>query len=94
MSRSPIARLIDKACGVTDADLKKPTHGRLRTKRQIDHDAEVLLALADQSIRWWEQKRPDGWTEEQHLKNPTVNCVTAEECKLAKSVRKWIKLGG
>ena len=34
---------------------------------------------------WWETKRPNLWTEKDHLENPTVNCVFAAEDDLAKA---------
>jgi hypothetical protein len=30
---------------------------------------EVVAA----AIKWWKSHRPVGWTENQHLENPTVN---------------------
>lgn len=33
--------------------------------------------------RWWESKRPVGWTVEQHLANPKINTVNEVEAKLA-----------
>jgi len=46
-------------------------------------------ALFEAAVKWWESKRPDGWTLERHLKNPTVNRSGAEE-RLAKEVAKII----
>jgi hypothetical protein len=46
-------------------------------------------ALFEAAVKWWESKRPDRWTLEQHLKSPTVNCGEAGEC-LAKEIAKII----
>ena len=42
---------------------------------------------------WWEYKRPVNYKIEQHLKNPTINCVTEAERVLAEEIAKMVKLG-
>jgi hypothetical protein len=46
-----------------------------------------LFAAAE---KWWRMKRPDGWSEKHHLKNPTVNCVGNEARALALEIAKII----
>jgi hypothetical protein len=47
---------------------------------------DVILA----AYQWWLSKRPEWWTEEQHVAAPTKHCVTAEERKLALQVVCWL----
>lgn len=42
-------------------------------------------SIINRALAWWRSKRPIGWTSEDHLKNPTVNCVDGLEHALAKS---------
>jgi len=35
-----------------------------------------LLRLETALLNWWVGHRPTGWTDADHLANPTVNCVT------------------
>ena len=42
------------------------------------------------SIRWWESKRPVGWSEDQHLAEPTVDCASPAEQALARAVARWV----
>ena len=43
--------------------------------------------LPDVLMDWWEGKRPVGWTLEQHLENPTINCAgSIRDEKLAQYV--------
>lgn len=44
---------------------------------------EIVLQSA---FRWWRSHRPIGWSLEDHLKRPTVNCVTKLERQLARDV--------
>lgn len=37
---------------------------------------------------WWKSHRPTQWSEAQHLAQPTVNCTSASERRLASSVAK------
>lgn len=43
-------------------------------------------ALRGWALVWWESKRPDGWTAEQHYTIPTVNCSSVAEDKLARAI--------
>jgi hypothetical protein len=51
-----------------------------------------MLALAAGSRAWWESRRLQGWTLEQHLADPTAGCDgTEEEQALAKAVAAWLR---
>jgi hypothetical protein len=55
----------------------------------------TMLAMAAASKAWWESRRPQGWTLEQHLADPTAGCDgTAAERSLAEAVAHWIRQGG
>jgi hypothetical protein len=57
-----------------------------------DSAAASLLALAAASKAWWESTRPNGWTLEQHLADPSAGCGNApEERSLARAVAHWIR---
>lgn len=43
------------------------------------------------ALRWWKAHRPVGWTTDQHLAEPTVNCVGPNEHKLATEVARMVK---
>ena len=51
---------------------------------------EPLMRIAK---LWWEHERPVNYKIEQHLKNPTINCVTEAERVLAEEIAKMVKLG-
>ena len=48
-------------------------------------------ALFEAAVKWWESKRPCGWTLERHLENPTANRSGAEK-QLAKEIAKILIL--
>jgi hypothetical protein len=51
---------------------------------------ENMVIIA--AIQWWKSKKPRGWTYEQHMSNPTVNCEkTKEEKELAKSIARFLE---
>jgi hypothetical protein len=50
-----------------------------------------METLPKELIEWWEGFRPNGWTIEDHLNNPTVNCKTEQEKNLALYIVKNIK---
>lgn len=43
------------------------------------------------AIKWWENRRPCAWDQATHLKNPTVNTMTAAEKGLALAVAEHIR---
>jgi hypothetical protein len=53
-----------------------------------------MQALAAAAKAWWESRRPQGWTLEQHLAEPTAGCSgTAQERALAEAVAHWVEQG-
>jgi len=49
----------------------------------------IAAKLAAAVHVWWKGHRPVAWTEAQHAENPTVNCTTDSEIKLAKALRAY-----
>lgn len=41
-----------------------------------------LIDLHQAVHEWWVSKRPNLWTEQQHLENPDVNCSTNNDTRL------------
>lgn len=53
-----------------------------------DLELAVLLAAKE----WWRAKRPRGWSELEHLRNPTVDCIPAlGEPALANAVARRLR---
>lgn len=51
-----------------------------------------MLALAAAARAWWESRRPEGWSLEQHLAEPTAgHSGTAQERLLAEAVARWAR---
>jgi hypothetical protein len=48
---------------------------------------EVINAAA----YWFGLKVPVGWTIQQHLENPGINCVTDAETRLAVAIAEYLK---
>lgn len=48
----------------------------------------VVIECAE---RWWRSRRPIGWTIDDHLAQPVVNCVDAAEIALARAVARGMK---
>jgi hypothetical protein len=66
-----------------------------RMQREIDFHrsspaearAARLEALERAAIIWWRSRRPiNGWTEQDHLANPAINCCDVIEGDLARAV--------
>lgn len=53
-----------------------------------------LHRIEQAAKRWWTAQRPEGWTLDQHLDEPTVNCTSKTSRDLATAVADWCKLGG
>jgi hypothetical protein len=51
-----------------------------------------MLALTAAARVWWESGRPEGWSLEQHLADPTAGCNgSAQERALAEAVAHWVE---
>lgn len=45
--------------------------------------------VAEEAHKWWLAKRPLSFTRDEHLANPTINCVGAYERALAGAVAQY-----
>ena len=51
-----------------------------------------MLALAAAARTWWEAGRPEGWSLEQHLADPTAGrSALPQERALAEAVGMWLR---
>lgn len=75
---------------------KKPYTAPVLTREEIVVGVEQrnLQQIEQAAKRWWTAQRPEGWTEDEHLDNPTVNCKNKTTRDLAVAVANWRKLGG
>ena len=48
MARSPIEMMVDKACGVTAADLARP----VPKPRDVDDDTKALMDVGTAAVAW------------------------------------------
>jgi hypothetical protein len=55
------------------------------TKRQLE------AAVVAEAIIAWRGHRPVGWTVDQHVENPTINCTRDSEKGLAVAVANYMK---
>jgi hypothetical protein len=55
-------------------------------------DLAALHAVAEAATAWWGRHRPCGWSLEQHLADPAVNCEGEYERQLAEAVARWVAL--
>lgn len=86
--RNPLEKMIDQACGV-----KLEEHEQLFVKVKKYHPIRGVMDVVDASIDWWESKRPVSWTKEQHIENPTINCMNITERVLAEKIALVVKNG-
>lgn len=54
-------------------------------------DGAIEARIAAAAKAWWEDFRPHGWSEEQHLRHPAINTAAETERALAEVVSRWIK---
>ena len=53
-----------------------------------------MLALATAAKAWWESGRPEGWSLEQHLADPTAGRKGSDaERALARAIGQWVREG-
>ena len=81
MSQSPVKMMLDAA------------FGRQQPSSAGGTDAAALHAVAEAAVTWWTQRRPSGWSLEQHLADPAVNCEGGHERQLAQAAARWVSLG-
>ena len=92
---TPVGMMLDFAYGRGTAD-SKPSSVRPNQSGATSaaNTTTPILALAAASKAWWESRRPQGWTLEQHLADPTAGCVgAAQERALAEAVAHWVGQG-
>jgi hypothetical protein len=82
MTDSPVKMMLDVA------------FGRQQPNSAGRADAAALHAVAEAAVVWWTEHRPSGWSLEQHLTDPLVNCEGSHERRLAEAVSKWVLLKG
>jgi hypothetical protein len=80
MPDSPVKMMLDAA------------FGRQQPSSAGGTDAAALHAVAEAAVAWWKERRPKGWSLEQHLADPMVNCGEDRERRLAGAVSKWVSL--
>lgn len=49
------------------------------------------MKVVVEAVRWWKNRKPVFFTEEEHLENPKINCMTETEKRLAESVARLLK---
>lgn len=89
---SPVGMMLQFALGPRPATAKPSTgraaHADGTAARDVSPQVPALVAA---SKAWWESRRPQDWTQEQHLANPIAGCDgTEEEQALAKAVAAWL----
>jgi hypothetical protein len=57
-------------------------------------DQETIDNLCTRAIHWWMGRRPVGWSDKEHLDNPTINCPTDRERSLALAVAGYVSSNG
>ena len=73
---------------VLQQEVTAPLHDSKKTCKDMESSGIQLVMVS--SIKWWEGRRPVGWTLEKHLEHPCVNQVTGPESELAQAVADWI----
>ena len=59
------------------------------TVKPPDEAWKLLLTAGDAAVSWWREHKPRGWSVARHLANPTVNCATHRERRLARAAAYW-----
>lgn len=52
---------------------------------------QLTSELIGRAVGWWRSKKPNAYTMEDHLANPTVNCTTPLEKALARSAARVVQ---
>lgn len=50
-----------------------------------------MTQLERAAWKWWTWRRPLGYTEQEHLENPEVNCAGPTDAALARVVASMVK---
>lgn len=60
----------------------------------LEDRALALTSAADALVAWWVARRPLTWDEEEHLRNPEVNCTeSASSQLLAHEAARLVRMG-
>jgi hypothetical protein len=95
-TRSGIEILVDKACGIDRTGIARiPVLPQEPTTPELEPETMALLSLADAAKAWWASFRPEVYTEEEHIANPTVNHLDANrDMDLCNAIAIWVSYGG
>lgn len=52
----------------------------------------VLLEAGEAAASEWRGNKPRGWGMKKYLDNPTVNCLTFRQKRLARAAAKWYEI--
>lgn len=63
-----------------------------RTEKIPNEAPRRLLAAGEAAVSWWKEHKPVGYGIAQHLANPTVNCATEREKRLARAAAHWYRV--
>ena len=47
--------------------------------------------IVQQALRWWRMRRAPGMKLDNHVKDPTINCVGSEEFGLALAIAQYVE---
>src|SRR3990167_3684091 len=54
-------------------------------------DCKSIVNLENAAFAWWRSRRPLTFTKKMHLRDPTINCVSRQEIRLARAVDHYYK---
>ncbi len=60
----------------------------LNTLDKLDYKTKKRLEEA--LVKWWDQRSPSSWTEDDHLRNPTINSCTTADHELSSAIGLWL----
>ena len=92
---SPVGMMLQFAFGPGTASARLSSGSATPASNDVACDAPLqMLALAAAARAWWEARRPEGWSLDQHLADPAAGCNDSEqERALAQAVAHWVRQG-
>jgi len=57
----------------------------------MDGPTDLKNVIVQEACRWFASRRPIGYSEEQHFRNPAINSRTDEEATLAHAVAQYLQ---
>ena len=90
---SPVGMMLQFAFGPGPASTKPVSGPATQANGAVACETTPqLLALVASARAWWEARRPEGWSLEQHLAEPAAGCsASAQERALAQAVAYWLR---